>query len=80
MNWLIKWYYTDCSCTGEVAEDGIMEYYYNEQAEWLTNEQGPWQTEWLIKYELSQFMSMFGIVMALVAVSVVKRLDIVVVI
>ncbi len=76
LNWVLKEYFVNCDCTGEVAEDEMIQYIYQEQADWVANEEGPWRTAWLVKYEMSNMISMFGLVMALIAVSVVKRLDI----
>jgi len=48
-----------------------------EQVDWVVKEECPWETAWLTKYETSNMISMFGLVMALNSISVVKRLDIV---
>lgn len=72
--------FVDCDCTGEIAEDGIIDYIYQEQAYWVANEDGPWERAWLAKYEMSNMMSMFGLVMALISISVVKRLDILIIV
>lgn len=76
LNWILNENFVNCDCTGEVGENGIINYIYQEQADWVANEEGPWKTAWLVKYEMSNMISMFGLVMALIAVSVVKRLDI----
>ena len=80
INFLLYQNFVDCDCTGEVAEDGIIDYIQHEQADWVANEEGPWTTAWLVKYDLSNMISIFGLVMALIAVSVVKKLDILIII
>ncbi len=75
LNWLLFKYFTNCDCTGEVAADGMINEIYHEQADWLADEEGPWEAAWLAKYEMSNMISIFGLVMALISVSVVKKLE-----
>ena len=75
LNWVLNENFVNCDCTGEVGNDGLMEYYTQAEADWVANEEGVWEAGWLVKYQLANIMSMFGLVMALIAVSVVKRLD-----
>ena len=76
MNYLLYTSYIGDDCTGEIGEDGLLNFIYQEQADWVANEEGPWETAWLAKYEMSNIISMFGLVMALISVSVAKKLDV----
>ncbi len=66
-----------CDCSGEVAEDGLMEYYKQQQADWLSQEQG-WEQAWTTKFEIANIMAVFGVIMSLLALAVVKQIDIIV--
>jgi len=77
LNWLLSISFTDCDCLGEIAEDGVIAYIQQEQAEWTANEEGPWKKEWLEAYNASHILSILGLVMALVSVSIVKRLELI---
>jgi len=75
LNFLLATNFQSCDCTGEIGEDGIMHYIQQQEAEWVANADGPWTKEWLVKYELANIMSLFGLVMALITVSVVNRIE-----
>lgn len=75
LNFLLATNFQSCDCTGEIGEDGIIQYIYQEQADWVPHDEGPWKKEWLDNYNLSNIVTMMGLMMALVAVSVSKKLS-----
>lgn len=77
LNWLIRQYFIGDDCSGELGEDGVMEYIKQQEADWIAEEQAVWEQAWMGQYEMAKVMTVYGLLISLVAIVVASKIDLI---
>lgn len=75
INTMLSIYYIGDDCSGVIGEDGAMEHIKHQDAEWLGDKQSEWEQAWLNQYEMAKAMTIYGLLISLIAIVVVSKID-----